>query len=103
ARARSPPRFALFPLHDALPICTQHALAVIVHVQPPLATAGAERWPIAIRITDAPLVRGVVGDLFSDESAAFLSGRTQSKKASFRLGRRESILAHETRSSVLAD
>src|SRR5205085_10255672 len=47
------------------------------------------------------LVRGVVGDLFGDQRAALLTGRTQPKKASFRLGRRESILTHETRSSVL--
>src|SRR6266849_5064136 len=81
----------------------QHALAVIVHVQPQLATAGAGGWPIAARFTDAPLVGGVVNDLFGDEGTAFLSGRTQPKKASFRLGRRKSILTHETRSSVLVE
>src|SRR5215472_8754540 len=77
------------------------AYAVIVHVQPCLLASGAEGRPIAVRITDALLVRGVVGDLFGDEGAAFLSGRPQPKKACLGVGRRESILAHETRSSVL--
>src|SRR2546429_6066212 len=40
----------------------------------------------------------MVGDLFGDQRAALLTGRTQPKKASFRLGRRELILTHETRS-----
>jgi len=48
-------------------------------------------------------VRGVVSDIFDDEGATFLSGRTQPKKACFKLRGRESILAHEARSSVLAD
>src|SRR5207237_4854378 len=40
----------------------------------------------------------MVGDLFGDQRAALLTGRTQPKKASFRLGRMELILTHETRS-----
>src|SRR5437016_11241821 len=44
----------------------------------------------------------MVGDLFGDQRAALLSGRTQPKKASFRLGRRELILTHETRSQCPA-
>src|SRR2546421_11046592 len=44
----------------------------------------------------------MVGDIFGDQRAALLSGRTQPKKASFRLGRRELILTHETRSQCPA-
>jgi hypothetical protein len=57
----------------------------------------AGRGPIAVRIANAPLVRGVVGNLFGDEGAAFLIGRTQPKQASFILRGR----VHETRSSCL--
>src|SRR5256885_3755759 len=44
----------------------------------------------------------MLGDIFGDQRAALLSGRTQPKKASFRLGRRELILTHETRSQCPA-
>jgi hypothetical protein len=51
---------------------TQYALAVIAHMQQPPSAAGTEGSPIGIRIADAPLVRGVVGDIFDDERAALL-------------------------------
>src|SRR5438034_10291192 len=63
-------------------LCAQHALAVIVHVQRPLPASRAEGWPIAVGVTDAPLVRGMAGDIFGDQRAALLSGRTQPKKRS---------------------
>jgi hypothetical protein len=89
--------------HGRLRLGPQHTRAVIVHVEPPLPTRRAERRPIAIRITNATLVGGALGDVFSDDGAAFLSGRAQPNQASFWLRGRESILAHETRSSVLVD
>src|SRR5262249_34593847 len=65
----------------------QHALAVIVHVQPCLPASGAGGRPIAVRITEALLVRGVVGDLFGDEGAAFLRWTAATEKGM--LGTRE--------------
>ena len=77
---------------------TQHALPVIVHVQPSSPASRAEgASPIAVGIADAPLVCGVVGDFFGDEGAAFLRGRTQPNQAGLIILRgRESILTHET-------
>src|SRR6516165_12268591 len=86
------------PGHGRAGFCAQHALAVIVHVQPSSPAARAEGGPIAVWIANEPFVAGVVGNRFGDEGAAFLSGRTQPNKAKFILRGR----IHETRSSVLS-
>jgi hypothetical protein len=74
-----------------------------MHVQPVLATGRAPRRPIAVGITDPPIVRGPVDHVFGDERAAFLSGRPESNEACFWIRERESILAHERRSGVVVD
>jgi len=49
-------------------------------MQQPPSAAGVKGWPIGIRIADAPLVRGMVGDIFGDERAALFGWTNAAEK-----------------------